>query len=105
MHESSQAVARRLQTAGFATHYFVGPGIDVGSGQDSLKKFAPLFPLIRSVTDFDLPDGDAQDLAQHPDGRFDFLHSSHCLEHLRDPLIGLRNWCRVVRSRGAASSL
>lgn len=100
MNESSKAVARRLHTPGFATHYFVGHGIDVGSGPDSLARFVRLFPLIRSVTDFDLSDGDAEDLARHPDGRFDFLHSSHCLEHVRDPRRGLRNWARVVRPGG-----
>lgn len=100
MYECSKAVARRLNTAGFATHYFVGHGIDVGPGRDPLGKLAPLFPLVRSVTHFDRPDGDAQLLAKHPDDRFDFLHSSHCLEHLRDPFEALPNWVRVVRPGG-----
>ena len=100
MNESSKSVARRLHTPGFATHYFRGDGLDVGSGNDSLKRFAKLFPLIRSVTDFDLPDGDAQELAKHRDGQFDFLHSSHCLEHVRDPFAALRNWARVVAPGG-----
>ncbi len=100
MNECSKAVARRLHTPGFATHYFVGDGIDVGSGDDSLSKFALLFPHIRSMTDFDTQDGDAQHLALHADDRFDFLHSSHCLEHVLDPRIALRNWARVVRSGG-----
>jgi len=100
MHESSKAVARRLHTPGFATHYFAGAGLDVGSGGDSLGKVARLFPLVTSVTDFDRPDGDAQFLAKHPDGAFDFVHSSHCLEHIRDPAVALRNWCRVVRPGG-----
>lgn len=34
------------------------------------------------------------------DGEFDFVHSSHCLEHLVDPREGLRNWLRVVRDGG-----
>lgn len=100
MNESSKSVSRRLHTPGFSTRYFIGDGIDVGSGSDSLGKVARLFPLIRSVTDFDMPDGDAQDLAKHADSRFDFLHSSHCLEHVRDPRVALRNWCRVVKPRG-----
>jgi SAM-dependent methyltransferase len=100
VHECSKAVARRLHSPGFATHYFVGDGLDVGSGRDPLSRFAALFPRIRSVTTFDVPDGDAQFLEKHPDDRFDFLHSSHCLEHLRDPFEGLANWVRVVRPGG-----
>ena len=98
--ECSKAVARRLHSPGFATHYFVGDGLDVGSGPDPLARFAALFPLIRSVVPFDLPDGDAQLLAKYPADRFDFLHSSHCLEHLHDPFEGLANWVRVVRPGG-----
>lgn len=100
MNECSKAAARRMHTAGFATHYLVGDGLDVGSGSDPLSKVAHLFPLVRSVTTFDTPDGDAQFLAKHPDDRFDFLHSSHCLEHVRDPREALRNWVRVVRPGG-----
>jgi SAM-dependent methyltransferase len=98
--ECSKAVARRLLGPGYATRYFVGHGLDVGSGADPLARFAPLFPLVRSVTTFDVPDGDAQLLATYPDDRFDFLHSSHCLEHVRDPFEGLQNWVRVVRPGG-----
>jgi SAM-dependent methyltransferase len=100
VNESSKSIARRLHTPGFVTHYFVGRGIYVGSGNDSLGRYGRLFPLIQSITDFDLPDGDAQDLAKHADASFDFLHSSHCLEHVREPVTALRNWCRVVRKFG-----
>jgi SAM-dependent methyltransferase len=34
------------------------------------------------------------------DCSFDFVHSSHCLEHLKDPREGLRNWMRVLRPEG-----
>ncbi len=100
MYECSKATGRRLNTPGFGSHYFVGDGVDVGAGNDPLGRFAGLFPGIQSVTPFDTADGDAQDLACFTDGRFDFLHSSHCLEHLRDPFAALRNWTRVVRPGG-----
>ncbi|MEM1724783.1 MAG: hypothetical protein QXW71_03295 [Thermoplasmata archaeon] len=31
-----------------------------------------------------------------PNCSYDFVHSSHCLEHLRDPREGLKNWFRIV---------
>jgi SAM-dependent methyltransferase len=34
------------------------------------------------------------------DGTFDFVHSSHCLEHLADPYAGLAAWLRVLKSGG-----
>ena len=35
-----------------------------------------------------------------PDGRFDFVHSSHTLEHMQDPRIALANWARIVKPGG-----
>jgi SAM-dependent methyltransferase len=39
-------------------------------------------------------------MASVPDNTFDFVNSSHCLEHLEDPLLGLRNWLRVLKPGG-----
>lgn len=35
-----------------------------------------------------------------PDGAYDFVLSSHCLEHLANPLAALREWQRVTRDGG-----
>jgi SAM-dependent methyltransferase len=94
------SVQRRLADSRFSNRYFVGFGIDVGGGQDSLKLYAELFPRIRNVFVYDQVHGDAQELANVPDQSFDFLYSSHCLEHLRDPHRALANWVRVVRPGG-----
>jgi len=58
------------------------------------------FPRISSLLMYDRACGDGQDLANVPDECCDFLYSSHCLEHLRDPRIALRNWVRVVKPGG-----
>ena len=52
------------------------------------------------MTTWDIEDGDAQRLDGVGDASYDFVHSSHCLEHLEDPREGLRNWLRVVRPGG-----
>lgn len=80
--------------------WFVGVGLDVGGGIDSLALFVELFPRIQKVIIYDQPQGDAQLLDNVPDGSFDFVFSSHCLEHVRDPHEALRNWIRVVKPRG-----
>jgi SAM-dependent methyltransferase len=100
MYEASKALMRRLHDSRFATRYFVGDGIDVGAGPDSLAQYAEQFPLMRSCRPWDLDDGDAQFLAGVPDESLDFIHSSHCLEHLHDPHEALHHWLRVLKPGG-----
>lgn len=100
MKECSKSIARRLADARFATRYFVGAGLDVGGRPDPLALYAELFPRITAVRTWDLEDGDGQRLAGVADASLDFVHSSHCLEHLADPAAALANWLRVVRPGG-----
>jgi SAM-dependent methyltransferase len=100
MKECSKSIQRRLRDARYSTRYFVGHGIDVGGKPDPLALYAELFPLMRSVRTWDLEDGDAELMESVADESFDFIFSSHCLEHLRDPARGLRNWFRVLRPHG-----
>ena len=98
--ESSKASMRRLHDSRFATRWFIGHGIDVGAGQDNLGSFHEFFPGMRSCRAWDMPDGDAQTLQGVPDNSLDFVHSSHCLEHLADPTAALQNWIRVLKPAG-----
>jgi SAM-dependent methyltransferase len=100
MKECSKSIARRLREPNFATRYFRGRGVDIGGAPDPLSLYTELFPLMESVRIWDLEDGDAQFMAGVADDTFDFVHSSHCLEHLHDPVEGLRNWLRVTKPGG-----
>ena len=53
-----------------------------------------------TVKPWDLDDGDAQVMAGVPDEAYDFVHSSHCLEHMRDPTEAFANWLRICRPGG-----
>jgi hypothetical protein len=86
MYEQSKAAKRRMHQPAFLTRYFVGDGLDIGAGPDGLSRYVGVFPLMRSVRDWDLADGDAQYLHGVPDNSVDFVHSSHCLEHMHSPL-------------------
>jgi SAM-dependent methyltransferase len=44
-----------------------------------------------------MPDGDAQLMASVPDNSYDWVHSSHCLEHMRDAKEALSNWYRILK--------
>src|SRR5437588_6861904 len=98
--ECGKAALRRLHEPGFGTRYFVGDGLDVGGGYDPLWNYRELFPAMRSCRNWDVEDGDAQMLAGVDDEAFDFVHSSHCLEHMVDPQVALANWFRVCKAGG-----
>jgi len=100
MKECSKSIQRRLADSNFLRRYFVGDGLDIGGKPDPLILYSELFPLMKSVRTWDWEDGDGQILDGVPDESFDFVHSSHCLEHLADPTAGLRNWLRVLRQGG-----
>lgn len=100
MQEQSKSVKRRFNDGLFHSRYFVGQGIDVGGAPDPLGQYVGVFPLIRSVRTWDKQDGDAQHLQDVPDDSYDFLASSHCLEHMHDVSETFGNWIRVVKAGG-----
>jgi SAM-dependent methyltransferase len=100
MKECSKSISRRLADVNFTSKYFVGDGLDIGGKPDPLALYAELFCRVESILTWDWEDGDAQFLSGMADESIDFIHSSHCLEHLVDPAEGLRNWMRVLRPGG-----
>lgn len=68
-----------------------GRGIDIGCGPD---------PVTPDVQRFDLEDGDANHIGKYVSETFDFVHSSHCLEHMHNPKEALRGWWDLVRPGG-----
>ena len=98
--EVSKSVVRRGFDRRFVTRWFVGDGIDIGAGDDPLSQFCFIFPLMGSARVWDKADGDAM-LMQGVDAElYDFVHSSHCLEHTDDPAVALSNWIRICRKGG-----
>src|SRR3546814_15547357 len=100
MKECSKSIARRLADPNFAGRYFIGKGIDIGGAPDPLFLYEELFPRMEEVRVWDVADGDGQLMEGVADESYDFVHSSHCLEHLRDPEEGLRNWFRILKPGG-----
>lgn len=100
MNETSKAIIRRMHDIRYANTYFVGNGIDIGCGPDPLSKYSQQFPLMTGLKAWDIPDGDAQKMSAVSDNTFDFVHSSHCLEHLYDPYEAFDNWIRICKPGG-----
>lgn len=100
MRELSKSIPRRLSDPYFSNQYFVGSGIDIGGLPDPLTLYSEVFPKMTNVRIWDWNDGDAQFMEGVPANSVDFVHSSHCLEHLENPIDGLKSWFRIVKPGG-----
>jgi SAM-dependent methyltransferase len=104
MHESLKAMKRRQRDPLFTSRYFVGEGIDIGCGPDPLgnQRLWGAWPLMHECDgwDLELGDGDAQLMEGEEDETYDFVYSSHTLEHVVDPVETLRNWWRILKPGG-----
>lgn len=88
--ETGKAKPRR-EREGFFEKYCNGRGLDIGCGKD---------PVVDGCYGWDLENGDAQYLENVENESFDFVYSSHCIEHMDDVQIAIRNWFRVVKKGG-----
>jgi SAM-dependent methyltransferase len=100
MHETSKSIFHKITDSRYATRYLVGDGIDIGAGSDSLALYSDFFPLMKSCRPWDIADGDAELMLGVESSTYDFVHSSHCLEHMRNAHNALDNWVRVLKPGG-----
>ena len=81
-----------------ATRICKGRGIDVGCSffQDNKNPIPGSLPV-----DIALPStGTATNLSQYATGEFDFVFSSHALEHVGEPWLAVQESWRVLKSGG-----
>ena len=91
MGASSASHARRLRE-GYFDRYLVGHGVDMGCGEDPIREDALRYDAIYGKN-AESPD----DLAP---ASFDYVFSSHCLEHLHDPPLAIQRWWALVKPGG-----
>lgn len=68
-----------------------GEGIDIGCGPD---------PIMPNATPFDLIHGDANEISKYIQREYDFVFSSHSLEHMHDPVLAIQEWWKLVKPEG-----
>jgi SAM-dependent methyltransferase len=88
MNESSKT---RLHLAPAEQALLRGRVLDIGAGDD---------PVTPAAVVFDLSQGDANHITAFEPASFDSVYSSHCLEHMHDPVASLQNWWSLVRPGG-----
>lgn len=93
MNETFKCYETRNKEGHFE-YYLKGKGIDIGCGEDKLKIHQG------EVHSWDISNGDAMNMNGIKNETYDFVYSSHCLEHLEDVEISLFNWSRILKKDG-----
>lgn len=99
-NEIAKQMLRRGNDQRFFTRWISGEGIDISTESGSLASLSGFFPLARSLRSWQPSDGDAMLMASVADNSYDFVHSSHYLAHVDDPLQALGNWIRICKPGG-----
>ena len=75
--------------------FLVGNGIDIGGGDD------PFLPISGTCINWDCQFGlDGEKMVDVENNKYDFLYSSHCLEHLDNHEAAFSRWVDVVKDNG-----
>jgi len=87
----SEASKTKSLWSDFEVSILNGEGIDIGAGSD---------PVSETALAFDLGYGDANRADEYFDRQFDYVFSSHCLEHMHDPVNAFKRWWSLVKKGG-----
>src|SRR5512137_544932 len=88
MNETSKT--KKIWSA-YEQSFIRGEGIDIGCGPD---------PVSPTAVRFDIENGDANFITRYVSHQFDYVFSSHCLEHMTDPRHAICEWWNLVRPGG-----
>jgi len=72
----------------FAAQFCKGRGLDVGAGRWPLPGAQPVDRAL------------AHNAQALPEGKWDYIFSSHCIEHLSDPVSAIEHWKTRLREGG-----
>jgi SAM-dependent methyltransferase len=90
MNEASKT--RAVRDSDFYSRYMSDSVLDIGCGPDL---------VVPHATPFDQEDGDANEILNYfKPGSFSCVHSSHCLEHMRNPQKSIGDWWTLVKPGG-----
>lgn len=90
-HGETYKSHNRREREDFFVKYCKGKGLDICNGGDLITP---------DVCGWEIENGDAQYLDGVQDNYFDYVYSSHGLEHMDNVRIALKNWFRVLKKDG-----
>jgi tetratricopeptide (TPR) repeat protein len=99
-NEITKQMLRRSNDQRFFTRWISGAGIDISTEHGSLSGLSSFFPLVESVRNWQPGDGDAMLMEGVADAAYDFVHASHRLAYVDDPLRALQHWIRICKPGG-----
>lgn len=88
--ETSKSHDRRARNGDFKK-YFQGKGLDIGCGSD---------PVLPTAQRYDKQHGNAETVSNLEPESYDYVYSSHCLEHMTNEYGALRAWWGLVKPGG-----
>jgi len=88
---TNEATKTRAKFSALENKIFCGKGIDIGCGDD---------PIHETARPFDKKHGDANKISKYITEKFDYVFSSHCLEHMLDPYKAIEEWWKLVKLNG-----
>lgn len=88
--ETFKAKTRR-EREGFFDKFCQGQGLDIGYGGDLVHE---------NAFGYDIEHGDATYLKILKNEKFDFIYTSHLIEHLNNPELAIKNWWKVLKPQG-----
>jgi predicted SAM-dependent methyltransferase len=95
--ETLKSKPRRIKEL-FFDKYITGQGVDIGCGR--LYGYSDDNRVHESAIAHDKDMCDAHDMSIFEDEKFDYIYSSHVLEHLEDPCKAIKNWFRISKNGG-----
>jgi len=99
LREGSRVMREASKIRNFVLKWCQGKGLDLGCADDKIRPDA-IGVDNRKWPGVDIY-ADVRNLTFAKDGEYDYVFSSHCLEHLKgDPMEVLEEWLRVIRPGG-----
>lgn len=97
---ATEMARQRRRRSFFFEKFPRGKGIDIGCGPVALNKHVTKVDIKDFPGESNVVICDATTMTEFKDETFDYVYSSHCLEHLDEIETAIWNWYRILKHGG-----